>query len=96
MARIFYCGGSSGRLGILRAVVPLPELEALLRAEELTYLGQLFPDLAEESSALALAEIFADEETESWAAGFYRFGKNPLQFEEIFRARHGSADRSTG
>lgn len=73
----------------------MPELEDLVHAAELTYLGQLFPDLAEESSALALAEIISDEETESWASGFYRIGKNPLEFEEIFRARHESADKCT-
>jgi hypothetical protein len=30
MAKIFYCGGSSGRLGMLRAVIPVADLSGVL------------------------------------------------------------------
>jgi hypothetical protein len=43
VAKIFYCGGSFGRLGVLRAVMPLSDLKPLMFDETLAYVGQSFP-----------------------------------------------------
>jgi hypothetical protein len=40
---IYYRGGSFGKLGVLRAVMPLSELEPLMLQESLGYVGQFFP-----------------------------------------------------
>jgi hypothetical protein len=71
VAKIFYCGGSFGRLGVLLAVMPLSNLKPLMFEEILGYVGQFFPAEKEKSSAQIVIEIVPDEEDESWKAGFY-------------------------
>jgi hypothetical protein len=43
MAKIFYCGGSSGRLGMLRAVIPVVDLSGVLSSESPKVRGQILP-----------------------------------------------------
>jgi hypothetical protein len=85
VAKIFYCRGSFGRLGILRAVMPLSDLRPLMFEETLRYVGQFFPEANEKSSAQTVIEIVSDEEDESWKAGFYLIEKGPLHFENSLR-----------
>jgi len=94
VAKIFYCGGSFGRLGVLRAVMPLSELEPLMFDESLGYVGQFFPEEKEESSAQIVIEIAPDEEEKSWKAGFYLIAKGPLHFENSLRKLCKAASRS--
>jgi len=94
VAKIFYCGGSFGRLGVLRAVMPLSELEPLMFDESLGYVGQFFPEEKEKSSAQTVIEIVPDEEEESWKAGFYLIEKGPLHFEDSLRKLCKAASRS--
>jgi hypothetical protein len=86
MAKIFYCGGSSGRLGVLRAVMPFSELTPLLSKETLDYVGQSFPELNHDHSARTVIEIGRGEEDARWKVGFYLSEKAPPQFEESLRA----------
>jgi hypothetical protein len=83
VAKIFYCGGSFGRLGVLRAVMPFSEREPLMFDEFLGYVGQFFPEGQEKLSAQIVIEIAPDEEDESWKAGFYLIEKGPLHFEAL-------------
>ena len=85
MAKIFYCGGSFGRLGVLRAVMPLSFLKPLMSEEIPGYVGQFFPAEKEKSSAQIVIEIVPDEEDESWKAGFYFIERGPLHFENSLR-----------
>jgi len=85
VAKIFYCGGSSGRLGTLRAVVPLADLKRLMSEEALDYVGQSFPELKQNSSPCTVIEIMADEENGNSIAGFYLIEKTPLHFEDSLR-----------
>jgi hypothetical protein len=86
MAKIFYCGGSSGRLGVLRAVMPLSDLKPLMSEETLDYAGQSFPGLHEDSTAHTVIEILREEEDGKWKAGFYLLEKKPLHFEDSLRS----------
>jgi hypothetical protein len=86
MAKIFYCGGSSGRMGTLRAVLPLPEFVHILSEQRPNYVGRSFPEMNESGAPCALVEVKADEESEKWRAGFYRLEKGPLDFEDSLRA----------
>jgi hypothetical protein len=94
VAKIFYCGGSFGRLGVLRAVMPLSELEPLMSEESLGYVGQFFPADNAKSAAQIVIEIVPDEEDESWNAGFYLIEKGPLHFEDSLRKLCKAASRS--
>jgi len=62
MAKIFYCGGSSGRMGTLRAVIPLADLSAVLCEEIPIYAGPSFPELEEDSAPRTVIELMLDEE----------------------------------
>lgn len=85
MAKIFYCGGSSGRLGVLRAVMPFSDLKPLMFDQTFDYIGQSFPDLNLPSSAQTVIEIAREEEDGSWKAGFYLLERAPLPFEDSLR-----------
>jgi hypothetical protein len=85
MAKIFYCGGSSGRLGVLRAVMPFSDLKAIMSKETFEYVGQSFPELKQDTSARAVIEIVQAEEDATWMAGFYLIQRAPLQFESSLR-----------
>jgi hypothetical protein len=94
VAKIFYCGGSFGRLGVLRAVTPLSDLKPLMFDETLAYVGQSFPAENQKSPAQIVIEIVPDEEDESWNAGFYLIKKGPLHFEDSLRKLCKAASRS--
>jgi len=78
MAKIFYCGGLSGRLGMLRAVVPVADLHNFLSKDNSKYVGKSFPKMKEASTVI---EVVPDEHG-IWKAGFYRTTKGPLDFED--------------
>jgi hypothetical protein len=85
LSKIFYCGGSSGQLVTLRAVIPFAALGPALVGETLEYVGQLFPELNRDSSPITVIEIMPDEQEGSWRAGFYLIEKGPIHFEECLR-----------
>ena len=81
MAKIFYCGGSSGPLGMLRAVIPVADLSSVLSRESPKYVGKSFPKMKQGDSSYTVIEVVPNEEQEHWKAGFYRAAKGPLEFE---------------
>jgi hypothetical protein len=86
VAKIFYCGGSSGRLGVLRAVMPISDLGPLVSAETRDYVGGSFPKLNDNTSARTVMEIVEEEQDASWKSGFYLIDKAPPHFEESLQA----------
>lgn len=82
MAKIFYCGGLSGRLGMLRAVVPVADLHDVLSKDSSKYVGKSFPKMKEAGTVIEVAP----DERGRWKAGFYRATKGPLEFEDHLRA----------
>ena len=84
MAKIFYCGGASGRVGTLRAVISAAELSSVL-SKEAKYLGKSFPKMGQTDPQSTIIEVLRDEQGR-WKAGFYRAAKGPLQFESHLRA----------
>lgn len=86
MCKIFYCGGSAGRLGMLRAVIPLADLAHTLSQADANYAGGAFPQMERESSSCTVIEVSREEEGGQWKAGFYRVEKSPLDFEDYLRA----------
>lgn len=85
MAKIFYCGGVSGRLGMLRAVVSVSTLSSFLSNDNAKYVGKSFPE-KEAAASCTLIEIVRDERQKPWKAGFYRATKGPLEFEDHLRS----------
>ena len=85
VAKIFYCGGPSGRLGVLRAVMPFSDLKPLMSGESRDYVGSSFPELSHNTSAHTVIEIVQEEEDVTWKAGFYLFEKTPLHFEDCLQ-----------
>lgn len=81
MAKIFYCGGLLGRLGILRAVVPVADLHTVLSKDCSKYVGKSFPKIKEAGTVIQIAPA----ERGLWKAGFYRATKRPLDFEDHLR-----------
>ena len=81
MAKIFYCGGSSGPLRMLRAVIPVADLSSILSEESLKYVGKSFPKMKQADSLYTVIEVVPEEEQEHWKAGFYRTANAPLEFE---------------
>jgi hypothetical protein len=94
MVRIFYCGGPSGRMGTLRAVIPLGDLAALLCDEIPIYTGSSFPEREIDSPSCTVIEIMSREEGGSWRAGFYLVEKGPLDFEDSLRTFRKAAGGS--
>jgi len=86
MARIFYCGGSSGRLGILRAVIPVAELSGVLSTEIPKYVGKSFPKMKLTGPSCTVIEVLSDEKQGQWKAGFYQISEEPHAFEDHLRA----------
>ncbi len=85
MAKIFYCGGSSGQLGILRAVIPASNLCVALSDGRAKYMGKSFPKMKQESPCITVIEIAREEKEARCKPGFYRAAKSPLDFEEHLR-----------
>jgi hypothetical protein len=96
MAKIFYCGGLSGRMGTLRAVILLVDLFTVLREEIPIYAGPSFPELEEDSGPCIVIELMLDEETAEWKAGFYLLGKEPVHFEDGLRTLSTEEGRIQG
>lgn len=86
MAKIFYCGGPSSRLGTLRAVIPLCDLHTILCEVTPSYVGTSFPELEMDSGPCTVVEILPDEEEPDRKTGFYLVDKEPVHFEEGLRA----------
>src|SRR5690348_5084619 len=61
MAKIFYCGGSSGRLGILRAVIPVSDLSGVLSPDIPKYVGKSFPKMKLTGPSRTVIEVAPDE-----------------------------------
>ena len=85
MAKIFYCGGSSGRLGMLRAVIPVADLSSVLSQEHPKYVGKSFPTIKQTGPACTVIEVVPDEKHGQWKVCFYRAAKEPLEFEDHLR-----------
>src|SRR5215472_5662160 len=93
MAKIFYCGGSSGPLAMLRAVIPVADLSSILSEERPRYVGKSFPRMKQADSSCTVIEVVPDEEQEHWKAGFYQAAKGPLEFEGHLQSRQIPAVR---
>lgn len=85
MAKVFYCGGTSGKLGILRAVIPASNLCAALSDGKTKYVGKSFPKMKQESLGCTVIEIVQEEQGAGPKPGFYRAAKSPLDFEQHLR-----------
>jgi len=86
MAKVFYCGGLSGHLGMLRAVIPVADLSCVLSQENPKYMGKSFPKVKQTSPSCTVIEVVPDEKDGQWRVGFYRTAKGPIEFEDHLRA----------
>ena len=67
---------------MLRAVVPVDDLQNVLSKDSSMYMGKTFPKMKEAGTVIEVAP----EERGLWKAGFYRATKGQLEFEEHLRA----------
>lgn len=81
MAKIFYCGGLAGRLGTLRAIIPVGDLDSVLSNDGAKYVGKAFPEMREAGTVIEVAP----SERGLWKAGFYRAAERPPDFENHLR-----------
>ena len=81
MARIFYCGGLLGQLGMLRAVIPVENLAGVLSSQKWKYVGQSFPKLGRVGPECIVIEVIPGEEQDDWKTGFYLVSRGPIEFE---------------
>lgn len=86
MAKIFYCGGLSRRLGMLRSVIPVEDLSGVMSQESPMYVGKSFPKIKPTGPSCTVIEVAPDEKQGQWRVGFYRSAKGPLEFEDHLRA----------
>lgn len=86
MAKIFYCGGLSGRLGTLRAVIPISDLSRVLPKENARYVGKSFPKMEQTDPQSIVIEVAVGEEHRHWRVGFYRALKGPSEFDVHLQA----------
>jgi hypothetical protein len=85
VAKIFYCRGLSGRLGILRAVIPISDLSSVLSKENVKYVGKSFPKMKQTGHPCIVIEVVVGEKRH-WRVGFYRALNPPSEFEDHLRA----------
>jgi len=81
MAKIFYCGGLLGRLGMLRAVIPAEDLAGVLSTNSFKYVGRAFPSARRIGPECTVIEVLPGEERTGWRIGFYVVSKGPIDFE---------------
>jgi hypothetical protein len=81
MAKIFYCGGLLGRLGMLRAVISVEDLAGVLSTDNFKYVGRSFPNGKRPTPECTVIEVLPDEERPGWKIGFYVVSKRPIDFE---------------
>ena len=88
MPNLYFCQPHAKNQGMLRAVLSIKECEAVVSKHALTFFGDSFPKLAEETiGATDFAVLcFAAEETSSkWKAGFYRLDSDLVELNEALR-----------
>lgn len=88
MARIFYYGGMAGRVGTLRAVVPVVDLSGVLSETKSRFIGRSSPRMKREDTECTVIEVLPDEEHGRWKAGFYLIAQLPLEFEDQLPEPH--------
>jgi hypothetical protein len=71
MAKIFYCGGLSGHLGMLRAVIPVADLSGVLSQESPKYVGKSFPKIKQTGLSCTVIEVVPDEKHGQWRVGHH-------------------------
>jgi len=81
VAKIFYCGGLLGRLGMLRAVIPAEGLSEVLARDNSKYVGRSFPNMKRIGPECTVIEVLPGEERAGWRIGFYVVSKGPIEFE---------------
>jgi hypothetical protein len=75
-----------GRLGILRAVIPVADLSGVLSQENPKYVGKSFPKIKQTGPSCTVIEVVPEEMHGQWRVGFYRAAKGALEFEDRLRA----------
>jgi hypothetical protein len=85
MPKIFYVGGGTHSRGVLRAVIPLAQLESFVPPQSATYLGPTFPERSESSASSTIVEISHDERTGAWSLGFFQLSASPTDFDQRLR-----------
>ena len=83
MARVFYLGGGTHARGMLRAIVPLDQLDSLVSPDLVMHIGNDFPQVSD--APLAVLEVSDEESTTVWPAGFWRVTEPPTEFDERLR-----------
>jgi hypothetical protein len=75
MASLYFCQPHAQNQGMLRAILKREDCKHLADPTALTYLGEEFPNVAQdgrEARDFALLRVTAEEADAQWRPGFYR------------------------
>jgi hypothetical protein len=89
MASLYFCQPHAQNQGMLRAVLNREDCQHLATAENITYLGNEFPSLADRARQgrdFAVLKVDAEEADTKWRSGFYRVDADLMELNTVLLA----------
>ena len=89
MPNLYFCQPHARNQGMLRAVLSVPECEAVVRQHPATFVGEDFPRLGKDAagaSDFAVIRFHPEEKTASWRPGYYRVDSDLNKLNESLLA----------
>jgi hypothetical protein len=86
MASLYFCQPHTQNQGMLRAVLDCEDCRHLAAPGAITYLGQEFPNFANNSRQdrdFAVLKVDADEANTQWRSGFYRVDADLMELNSV-------------
>lgn len=86
MASLYFCQPHTQNQGMLRAVLRREDCQHLAAPGAITYLGQEFPNLANnamEERDFAVLKVDAEEANTQWRSGFYRVDADLMELNSV-------------
>ena len=88
MPNLYFCQPHAKNQGMLRAVLSVKECEAVVSKRPMTFFGENFPNLSDESvgaNDFAVLRFAAEETNGKWRAGFYRLDSDLAELNAALR-----------
>jgi hypothetical protein len=87
MPSVYFCQPHARNQGMLRAVLSLQECERVVSPQNVTYVGEQFPSVANSTTKdFAVIRFRPEETTRSWRPGYYRLDSDLSQLNESLLA----------
>jgi hypothetical protein len=85
MPSLYFCQPHAQNQGMLRAIVSLEDCKYLVTPDRLTYLGEQFPIVSDDSAKspdFAVLGFDANEANGEWRAGYYRLEADLMELNQ--------------